>query len=313
LENNVVPCAKLNWDNGYPSIGCNQKLITTWTRMLHGPWRWKCCSRSACEGKMYWIILIWNVCISLQLKISNETHQISYQLCFLKGFWIKGFGWTLIFAENYHVHHFHPKSRVESLCKNHVFSTFHYHPICLFCSIILLWWIWSTGFSLDFTFTQEGIKLFKHKLINSLHNHEIFIFIPILFPIKMHCILWICQTFFLWPSKDKYFFFLKKLPMNVTKYCTTPCDHIVFIGPHTYICTHPQSSKAFIVPSLRIIFDVFFPCVFYTWCKGASFKFMPFTILSNSLRLTILTFVSKHSTIIWQPCQFYFYFSKSWY
>ncbi len=189
MENNVVPCAKLTWDNGHPSTGCNQKLTTTWTRIFHGPWRWKCCSRSACEGKMYWIILIWNVCISLQLKISNETHQISYQLCFLKGFWIEGFGWTLIFGENYHVHHFHPKFKVESLCKNHVFSTIHCHPICLFCSIILLWWIWSTGLSLDFTFTQEGIKLFKHKLINSFHNHEILISSLFCSPLK-------CLVFF---------------------------------------------------------------------------------------------------------------------
>ncbi len=100
-------------------------------------------------------------------------------------------------------------------------------------------------------------------------------------------------------------FFFKKIPMNVRNYCASPCDHVVFISPHTYICTHPQSLKAFIVPSLRMVFDVFFPCVFYTWCKGASFMFMPFTILSNSLRLTILAFMSKDNTIIWQPCHFY--------
>ncbi len=34
LENNVVPCAKLTWDNGHPSVGCNQKLVTTWTMEL---------------------------------------------------------------------------------------------------------------------------------------------------------------------------------------------------------------------------------------------------------------------------------------
>lgn len=161
-------------------------------------------------------------------------------IMFLKGFWIEGFGWTLIFGENCHVHHFQPKFKVESLCKNHVFSTFHYHPICLFCSIILLWWIWSIGLSLDFTFTQKGIKLFKHKLTNSFHNHEILIFIPILFPIKMPCIFWICQTFFLWPSKDKYMFFFQKIANECHKLlCFTMWPHCFHWPTHLYM--HPPT------------------------------------------------------------------------
>ncbi len=81
--------------------------------------------------------------------------------------------------------------------------------------------------------------------------------------------------------------------MKVRKYRAPPCD-VVFIGPHTLVCTISKSCETLVALSFKN--DVLW-CLPLThpsqmWCNDTSFKFMPSTMASNSLRLAMLRWSS---------------------
>ncbi len=81
--------------------------------------------------------------------------------------------------------------------------------------------------------------------------------------------------------------------MKVRKYCAPPCD-VVRIGLHTSVWTISKSCETLVVLSLGndVLWCLLLMHHSQSWCNGTSFKFMPSTMASNSLRLAILRWPS---------------------
>ncbi len=69
---------------------------------------------------------------------------------------------------------------------------------------------------------------------------------------------------------------------------------MVFIGPHTSLCTSSKILETLVTSSLgkNVLWCLLWMQVSHTWCNGISFKFMPLTIVSNFIKLAMLRWLN---------------------